>query len=278
MSVFVLAFYWLVERAAIKRVLLRAVPARRARDVNTVWLEVEEKLGGWVRGEVVLMLAIGFAAGIGYFVIGLPNAALLGVIAGLMEVVPMVGPFLAFAPAVLVALAVDPPRAIAVVLYALVIQQIESNVLVPRVMGHTVGVSPLTVLLGILIGSTLAGLPGAFLAVPLAAAIQVIVAHVFQSEDASQVEAHPPSERAAANRPRLRRNRPPLSRSRRYTHGRGRRDARDGVAHAGDASGDGGLGGGPEERDPEARVPGAPARYQRLFLDLKQGQRNGAVV
>ncbi|MBV9354890.1 MAG: AI-2E family transporter [Chloroflexi bacterium] len=195
-SVFVLSFYWLVERAAIKRVLLRAVPARRARDVNTVWLEVEEKLGGWMRGEAVLMATIGFAAGIGYLVIGLPNAALLGVIAGLMEVVPLVGPFLAFTPAVLVALALDPPRAIAVVLYALLIQQIESNVLVPRVMGHTVGVSPLTVLLGILIGSTLAGLPGAFVAVPLAAAIPVIVAHVFQSEDASQVEAHPPPERA----------------------------------------------------------------------------------
>jgi predicted PurR-regulated permease PerM len=195
-SVFVLSFYWLVERAAIKRVLLRAVPAQRAREVNTTWLEVEEKLGGWVRGEAVLMITIGVAAGIGYLVIGLPNAALLGVIAGLMEVVPLVGPFLAFAPAVVVALAVDPPRAIAVVFYALLIQRVESNVLVPRVMGHTVGVSPLTVLLGILIGSTLAGLPGAFLAVPLAAAIQVIVAHVFQSEDAAQVEAHPPQERA----------------------------------------------------------------------------------
>jgi predicted PurR-regulated permease PerM len=195
-SVFVLAFYWLVERAAIKRVLLRAVPARRAREVNTIWLEVEEKLGGWVRGELVLMTAIGVAAGVGYFVIGLPNAALLGVIAGLMEVVPMVGPFLAFAPAVLVALAFDPPRAVAVILYALVIQQLETNVLVPRVMGHTVGVSPLTVLLGILIGSVLAGLPGAFLAVPLAAAIQVLVAHLFHSEDSSQVEAHPPTERS----------------------------------------------------------------------------------
>jgi predicted PurR-regulated permease PerM len=194
-SVFVLAFYWLIERASIKRVLLRAVPPRRARDVNSIWLEVEEKLGGWVRGQLVLMLAIGLMAGLGYLVLGLPNAALLGVVAGLMEVVPMVGPFLAFTPAVLVALAIDPPRAIAVVAYALVIQQLESNVLVPRVMHNAVGVSPLTVLLGILVGSTLAGLPGAFLAVPLAAAIQVIVAHVLRTEDTAQVEAHPPPER-----------------------------------------------------------------------------------
>jgi predicted PurR-regulated permease PerM len=198
-SVFVLAFYWLVERASIKRVILRTVPVRHARNVNTVWMEVEEKLGGWVRGQLILMLAIGVMATIGYFFLGLPNPILLGVAAGLFEIIPMVGPFLAFAPAVLVALtAVDPTRGLAVAGYALVIQQIESNVLVPRVMGRTVGVSPLTVLLGILVGATLAGLPGAFLAVPVAGALQVILAHVLRTEDPAQGEEHrDPVDRAA---------------------------------------------------------------------------------
>ena len=198
-SVFVLAFYWLVERASIKRVVLRAVPARYARDANTVWMEVEEKLGGWVRGQLILMLAIGFAATAGYIALGLPNPALLGVVAGLCEIIPMVGPFLAFAPAVVVALvAMDPAHALFVVVYALVIQQIETNVLVPRVMGRTVGVSPLTVLIGILIGGALAGLPGAFLAVPIAGALQVILAHSLHSEDPSQAEEHAdPVDRAA---------------------------------------------------------------------------------
>ena len=153
-------------------------------------MEVEEKLGGWVRGQLLLMLAIGFMAGIGYSVIGLPNPILLGVISGLFEIVPMVGPFLAFAPAVLVALAMDPGKAVVVAVYALVIQQIESNILVPRVMGRTVGVSPLTVILGILVGSVLAGLPGAFLAVPIAGAVQVILAHTLRAEDPSQAEEH----------------------------------------------------------------------------------------
>lgn len=198
-TVFVLAYYWLVERASIKRVLLRTVPVRHARGVNTVWMEVEEKLGGWVRGQLLLMLAIGIMATVAYFALGLPNPALLGVTAGLFEIIPMIGPFLAFAPAVLVALAVvDPARALAVAACALVIQQIESNVLVPRVMGRTVGVSPLTVLLGILIGSSLAGLPGAFLAVPLAGAMQVIMAHALRTEDPSQSEEHhDPVDRAA---------------------------------------------------------------------------------
>jgi predicted PurR-regulated permease PerM len=190
LTVFVLAYYWLVERASIKRVVLRAVPVQHARDVHTAWMEVEDKLGGWVRGQLILMLAIGVMATIGYTVIGLPNSILLGVAAGLFEIVPMIGPFLAFAPAVLVALAVNPAQAIVVVIYALIIQQIETNILVPRVMGHTVGVSPLTVLLGILVGSALAGLPGAFLAVPLAGALQVVLAHALRIEDPAQAEEH----------------------------------------------------------------------------------------
>ncbi|MGI9146486.1 MAG: AI-2E family transporter [Chloroflexota bacterium] len=189
-SVFVLAYYWLVERALIKRVVLRTVPVRQARGVNTVWMEVEEKLGGWVRGQLILMLAVGVMAAIGYFFLGLPSPILLGVAAGLFEIIPMIGPFLAFAPAVMVALAIDPSRALFVAGYALVIQQLESNVLVPRVMRRTVGVSPLTVLLGILVGATLAGLPGAFLAVPLAGALQVILAHALRTEDPSQSEEH----------------------------------------------------------------------------------------
>jgi len=194
-SVFVLAFYWLLERASIKRIILRTVRPQDARSVNTVWLEVEEKLGGWVRGQLMLMLAIGVMAGIGYTVIGLPNAVLLAVMAGLLEIIPMIGPFLAFTPAVIVGLFIDPSHAVIVAVYALIIQQIESNILVPRVMGHTVGVSPLTVLLGILVGSSLAELPGAFLAVPIAGAAQVIVAHLLRSEDPSQAEVHIPRER-----------------------------------------------------------------------------------
>jgi predicted PurR-regulated permease PerM len=190
LTVFVLAFYWMVERLSIKRVVLRLLGLRRARDVNLIWMEVEEKLGGWVRGQLVLMLAIGVMAGVGFALMGLPGPILLGVAAALFEIIPMIGPFLAFAPAVLVALSIEPSKALIVVAYAFVIQQLESNVLVPRIMRHAVGLSPLTVLTGILAGAALAGLPGAFLAVPLAGAIQVIFSHVLEVESSGQVEAH----------------------------------------------------------------------------------------
>lgn len=190
LTVFVLAFYWMVERASIKRVLLRTVKAEQAKEVNAVWLEVEEKLGGWVRGQLILMLAVGVLAGMAFVIIGLPNPLILALAAGVLEMIPMLGPFLAFAPAVLVALAIDPTKVLWVVAAALIIQQLEGNVLVPRVLGHTVGVSPLTVLLGILVGSTLYGIPGAFMAVPVAGAIQVILAHTLRAEDPAQAEAH----------------------------------------------------------------------------------------
>jgi predicted PurR-regulated permease PerM len=182
MTVFILGFYWLMERNAVKRFVLRLAGPRRARDVSEAWLEVEEKWGGWVRGQLVLMLAIGVMAGLGFLVLGLPSPVLLAAFAAAAEMIPMVGPFLAFLPAVLVAFTISPGTALAVVVFALVIQQIEGNVLVPRVMSHAAGISPLTVMLGILVGAALYGLPGAFLAVPVAAALQVVVA-AFMRDD-----------------------------------------------------------------------------------------------
>jgi predicted PurR-regulated permease PerM len=193
LTVFFLAFYWLVERPSIKRALLRIVPPSRARLVNVVWLEVEQKLGGWVRGELLVMGIMATLAGVGFWFLGLPNPVLLGVLAGVAELIPMIGPIVGFAPAVLVALGISPWTALIVVIYAIIIQQVESNVVVPRIMGHTVGVSPLTVVLGILIGFILYGLPGAFLAVPVAGAIQVIVAHAVGMEDPASPIAHNPA-------------------------------------------------------------------------------------
>ena len=174
MTVFIVGFYWLMERNAIKRVVLQLAGPRHARGVSEAWLEVEQKWGGWVRGQLILMLAIGVMAGLGYVVLGLPSPLLLAAFAAVAEMIPMVGPFLAFLPAVLVALTISPGTALAVVVFALVIQQIEGNVLLPRVMSHAAGISPLTVMLGILVGAALYGLPGAFLAVPVAAALQVV--------------------------------------------------------------------------------------------------------
>jgi predicted PurR-regulated permease PerM len=190
MLVFVIAFYWLMERNALKRSLMRAVPRSHARDVNTIWMELEDKLGAWVRGQLFLMLVVGVLAGIGFVVIGLPSPIVLGVVAAFGEMIPIVGPYLAFAPAVLITLATDPGKLPYVIGYAVVVQLIESNFLLPRVMNHAVGISPLTIILGIQAGAILYGLPGALLAVPVAAAFQVILAHSLGADNTAHSDVY----------------------------------------------------------------------------------------
>jgi predicted PurR-regulated permease PerM len=158
--------------------------------VNTVWVDVEDKLGGWVRGQLLMMLAIGVMAGVGYLAFDLPNALILAVFAGFGEMVPMIGPLIAFGPGVGTALAIDPTKGLLVLAYAIIVQQFEAYILVPRVMRHAVGVSPFTIFVGILAGSMLYGIAGALIAVPIAGAIQVILAHVTHVEDPVQAEAH----------------------------------------------------------------------------------------
>lgn len=188
--VFILAFYWLLERAAIKRALLRLVPRAQAREVTLIWAEVEEKLGGWVRGQLVLVVTVGGTAMAGFALLGLPNPVLLGVVAGLGELAPLIGPIVAFAPAVLLALTLGLSKALLTLAYAVVIQQVESNFLVPRVISHTMGISPLTVLVGILVGAVLYGMRGALLAVPITAILQVVLAHILRER--VQAERRPP--------------------------------------------------------------------------------------
>jgi predicted PurR-regulated permease PerM len=189
LTVFVVAFYWLTERVAIKRAFVLLFPTERRQMVDTIWNEVEGVLGGWVRGQLLLMLFIGVLAGVGYTLIGLKYALVLAVLAALLEIVPLVGPWLGAIPAILVALTQDVRMAFLVGLYILIIQLIEGNVLVPRVMGRTVGISPLIVIVGILVGAALGGIPGALVAVPLAAALQVVLRHTLSSEDSAPAQA-----------------------------------------------------------------------------------------
>jgi predicted PurR-regulated permease PerM len=192
LAIFVIAFYWLTERTLIKRSLVSLLPAERGNRVRRVWDDIEVKVGGWVRGQLILMTMVGVTSAIGYFAMGLRFWPALAVIIFVCEAIPLVGPYIGTAPAVLVALTqtgndgllgllgvpdIGPvPRVLMVVVFAVLLQTVEGNVLVPRVMKNSVGISPLAVMVSLLIGATLAGLAGAALAVPLAGALQVIIA------------------------------------------------------------------------------------------------------
>jgi predicted PurR-regulated permease PerM len=165
--VFVLGIYLLASGPAIRRWLLELVPGERRADVARIEAEARRVFGSYVRGQLILGLIVGTMSAVAYFLLGLPYAVFLGVLAGLLELVPLVGPVVAGAVAAIVALTQPFPLVVWVILAATAIQQIENNVLVPRITGEAVGLHPLAALLAVLIGVELAGLPGAVFAVPL---------------------------------------------------------------------------------------------------------------
>ena len=181
-TVLILSFYMLLEGPAMKEGFLAIFPRERHRQLESVLQHVGLKFGGWLRGQLFLGLIIGVAAGIGAWILGLPYPFLLGVVAGVTELIPLIGPVLGAIPAVLVALFIGPAwRIIAVIVFFTMIQQTEGNILVPRVMKQAVGLSPLLTLVAIMIGANLMGIIGALLAVPIAAALQVIVGEVIRT-------------------------------------------------------------------------------------------------
>lgn len=174
-SIVLIAVYWMVEKARIKRAIAGVTRGERRRRFLRQWRAVEQTVGAWMRGELVLMTVIGTLVAVAYGLLGIPFWLLLGVIAGLTEAIPNIGPILGAIPAVLLALTVDVRLALAVIAFVILLQALENAILVPRVMRSAVGLLPLVVILAILAGAAFAGVAGALLAVPVAAVIQTVV-------------------------------------------------------------------------------------------------------
>lgn len=173
-TVAVFAFYLLLERDKIKRNLYMVIPNLPKERVSSLAHKIEEKLGAWVRGQLLLMLIIGIATYIGLTILRVEFALPLAVIAGLFEIVPLIGPFVSAIPAVIIAFAQSPILAIGVVALYILIQQLENNFIVPKLMEKAVGLSPLVIIFAFLVGGSLFGLLGAVIAVPAAAIGHVI--------------------------------------------------------------------------------------------------------
>jgi predicted PurR-regulated permease PerM len=170
-----IVYFWLVEHARLQRYLLAFVPPDRRAGVREAWNQIEHRLGLWVRGQLILMGAMGVATGIAYTLLGLPGAIILALIAAITEAIPLVGPLLGAIPAIIVAATVSPELAVVVALLYVLFQFVEGSVLVPIVMRNTIGISPLFVLVSILIGGAAGGVVGAFLAVPIVAILEIVI-------------------------------------------------------------------------------------------------------
>lgn len=173
--VLLLSFLWLTSTDRLKRFFVDLIPPPHQELVSDVIREVGFRMGGYLRAVGINMLAIGALVALACWLLRLPSPLLLGIFAALTEAVPIVGPFVGAVPAVLLGFTIGPIYPLLVALVFLAIQQIEANTLVPMVMNRVVALPPLAVVLALLIGASLSGIVGALLAVPVAAAAQVVV-------------------------------------------------------------------------------------------------------
>ncbi len=174
-AILLLAFHWTLEGPRTIQSLLLLIPKSQRDGIGELILAMENKVGYYIVGQGVLCLVIGIMALVAYLLIGLPNALVLALVAGVMEAVPMVGPLLGAIPAAIIALSIAPSKLIWVIVASIVIQQVENSLLVPRVMRKAVGVNPFVSLLALFAFSSLLGLAGALMAIPIAAMIQILL-------------------------------------------------------------------------------------------------------
>ncbi|NIV28695.1 MAG: AI-2E family transporter, partial [Anaerolineae bacterium] len=172
-------FYILQDENQVKEGILEALHPELRADVQSLATLVDHVLSAYVRGQLLLCLFVGVLATIAMFIIGVPFAPVLGLIAGIFEVLPNIGPYLGAIPAILVALATNPVSAIWVAAAFFAIQLIENLVLVPRISGKSVKLHPALVMMVLVIGGQLAGFWGMLIAVPVTAVVRDVFLYLY---------------------------------------------------------------------------------------------------
>lgn len=173
-TILILAFYFLLDSRNLVRTFVRLFPRAERPRVESACLRTSGKISAWMGGQVLLAGIIGTSAAIGLYLLGVPYFYVLALIAGIGELIPIVGPILAAIPAVAVGFSVSPAIALGVALFFFLQQQVENHLLVPKIMERQVGVSAAGVIVSLLIGGTLLGVLGAVLAVPTLAILKVL--------------------------------------------------------------------------------------------------------
>jgi predicted PurR-regulated permease PerM len=169
-----LVFYMLKDGRALGRALLHLVPRPYRDEAREILMDIDTTLGRYVRGQMLVMVAVGVLTYAGYLVVGMPYALLLAVFLAVMDVIPYLGPFIGAAPAILLALTVSPQLALKVLVVNAIVQQLEGNLIQPQIMGRTLDLHPMAIVAAVLIGGEVGGVLGLVCAVPLLAVAKVV--------------------------------------------------------------------------------------------------------
>lgn len=175
---FIVSIYLLLDLPKIQRRVVAMIPATRRAEVISLGQEVGRALGGFFRGQMLVATFVGVASAVGLTLVKVPFAVVIGLLCGIFNLVPLIGPFIAAIPAVLVSLlSGEPKRALLALVVLLVVQQIDNHVISPNVMGRTVKLHPITVMLALLAGGTIAGIFGMLIVIPIVAAVKIVGLH-----------------------------------------------------------------------------------------------------
>ncbi len=178
----VLAIYILIDLENFKASSLGMAPPRHREETAFVAGEVSTAMGSFVRGQLLVALIVGIASTFGMWLIGLPFWLIIGILAGFLNLIPFLGPVVGGALAALVALLNgDPTQALWAVLIMVGIQQLDNHVITPLVQRARVNLSPLVIILALIIGGSVAGLLGVLVAVPVTAALRIIIGHIWRT-------------------------------------------------------------------------------------------------
>ncbi len=188
-TVLAVSFYLTVEENGMKNLVTQLAPYKHQAYISRLIYKIQKKIGYWVLGQLILSAVIFGLTYIGLVVLKVKFALLLAVIAGLLEIIPYIGPVIAAVPAVFFAFLQNPPLALAVLALYVIVQQLENHIIVPVVMSKTVGLNPVLVILGILIGGTIGGILGGVIAVPVLSGISVFLVDVMQAREEAEDEA-----------------------------------------------------------------------------------------
>jgi len=177
-----LAFYMAVREEGIKNFVVFLTPEKYKEYAANMVFRVMVKMGKWTQGQLILMLTVAILDSVGLYFLGVPYALILGIFAGLMEIIPFIGPIISAIPGIILGLTVSPLTGLLAGGLYFIVQQMEGNIIVPQIMKKALGLNPIAVILALLVGAKLGGVMGMILSVPLAATAGVFISDFFQEK------------------------------------------------------------------------------------------------
>ncbi len=189
--VLVLTFYFSVKKDGLKNFILEVTPAKYQKYATNLFVRIQDKLGLWLRGQLLLSFIIFLITWAGLLILGVKYSLVLAIIAGITEVIPFIGPIIGAVPAVVLTFFQSPAKSLFVIVLYFVIQQLENNIIVPKVMQKAVGLNPIVVIIVLLLGAKVAGVLGVLLSIPIAVSVMTVAGDWLEdvSDESNSVKA-----------------------------------------------------------------------------------------